>query len=117
MWESLVSGLIGALLVFVLGLLFMAPLYRLPTISFEICYPALLSDAALDEDAASVLLKFFTEVQTFNRGLDLADEARTRGQHIGEVFDRNLLKADRIKSPDSALYETAIQLCRAHRHS
>ena len=95
----------------------MAPLYRLPTISFETCYPALLTDAGLDEDKADILLKFFTEVQTVNRGLDLTDDlSRTKGHPLMKgAYERNCLKAKRVKSPDSELYKDAIELCAQHK--
>lgn len=90
-----------------------APLYRLPTTSFETCYPALLSDAALDDNNANIILRFFTEVETLNRGLDLADEMfRTNDNRLQAVFARNCLKANQIKSPDGQLYAPAIDLCR-----
>ena len=82
----------------------LAPLYRLPTISFETCYPALLTDAGLDEDKADILLKFFTEVQTLNRGLDLTEDLwRTAPNKLKEAYERNCLKARRVKSPDGEL--------------
>ena len=94
----------------------MAPLYRLPTISFETCYPALLTDAGLDEDKADILLKFFTEVQTLNRGLDLIDDLSiTAPNKLKAAYERNCLKARRVKSPDGELYEDAIKLCEQHK--
>ena len=94
-----------------------APLYRLPVISFKTCYPFLLADRALQENGADILLRFFNEVQSFNRGLDLADEVERANRLQGPVFNRNRSKAEPLRNPDGALYVPALQLCRARRPS
>jgi hypothetical protein len=99
-----------------------APLYRLPTTSFEICYPALLSDAAIDEGEANALLRFFSQAQTINRGLDLADQLaranssnQTPTQFERDVYNRNISKAERIAYPNSDLYDAAARKCRSRK--
>ena len=40
-----------------------SPLYRLPTICYETCFPALLGDSGLPEKEADNLLRFYTGVE------------------------------------------------------
>ena len=47
-----------------------APLYRLPTMSYENALPILLADGAASESDVSALMTFYSEVQTLNRGLE-----------------------------------------------
>ncbi len=51
-----------------------SPLYRLPVLSYEISYPAILADGAPTGPEISTLTKFFGHVLEVNRGLDNADE-------------------------------------------
>ena len=148
---SLLSGLFGALLAIVAGLLVivferaarvtgnwkaifvevqecgslartfradnvMAPLYRLSAVTFRTSYPALLSDAAIDENRATALLRFYSEVETLNRGLDLAEENSgvARDTQL-PIYARNMDKAENIEAPSGGLYAEAIALCEAHR--
>jgi hypothetical protein len=73
----------------------MAPLYRLPTAAYSQSFPALLADGLLTESETYSMIQFFTEVETLNRGLDLAQAARERNDDhaLQAEFDRNLLKA------------------------
>jgi hypothetical protein len=75
-----------------------APLYRLPIVVFPNSFPALLTDAAVDEDAARALIECYSEVESLNRGLDLIQEARERNdqQALLMEYDRNRLKAQRL---------------------
>jgi hypothetical protein len=75
-----------------------APLYRLPTAAYANSLPALLESAALlDDTDTRDLLSFFSEVETFNRGLDQADHARlitnTAKREGNAEYNRNLIKA------------------------
>ena len=90
-----------------------APLYRLPTICYGNCLPSLLSDAGINEDDADALLKYYAEVQTLNRGLDLADRARHTkvDQEVAAEVKRNYLKAQRIGQPSGDLYAKAVAAC------
>lgn len=88
-----------------------APSYRLPTLCYENCLPALLADAAIDEDGTKAILLFYAEVQTFNRGLDLADAARGGDGNMPKEFRRNCLKANRIRQPSGDLYMQAHEIC------
>lgn len=79
-----------------------APLYRLPTYAYTASFPVLLGDAALSEVEASRLLQFFVEVETLNRGLEQAEEARLitdeamRDEKLKTEYGRNRLKAERL---------------------
>jgi len=78
-----------------------ALLYRLPTTAYSQSFPVLLSDAAVAETEVQSLMQFFSEVETLNRGLDLAQTARESGdeQALRAEFERNLLKATRLMPP------------------
>lgn len=78
-----------------------APLYRLPTIAYSQSFPALLSDAAVAEGEVKSLIEFFTEVESLNRGLDLAQTARERRDEeaVQQEYGRNRLKAERLVPP------------------
>ena len=78
-----------------------ALLYRLPTTAYSQSFPVLLSDAAVAETEVQSLMQFFSEVETLNRGLDLAQTARESGdeQALQAEFERNLLKATRLMPP------------------
>jgi hypothetical protein len=73
----------------------------------------LLSDVGLDEGETDALLKFYGEVQTLNRGLDLADTMRQSGdpEKINAEFGRNCLKAQQIAHPRGDFYSTALDVC------
>jgi hypothetical protein len=57
------------------------PLYRLPTKTYETALPALLADGVLKELEVRVLTEFFAQVETLNRGLDQAQDMRTKEEH------------------------------------
>ncbi len=90
-----------------------APSYRLPTICYESCFASLLSDSGVSEAEAGTLLKFYSEVQTFNRGLDLADSARHSEDPklLDAEVRRNCLKAERIAQPSGDYYVRALAIC------
>jgi hypothetical protein len=74
----------------------MAPLYRLPTLCYAHSFPVLLADGAPNEAEARAVTQFFCEVETLNRGLDQANEARNDEPRLGDEFGRNRLKAERL---------------------
>lgn len=76
-----------------------APLYRLPTIFYRNSLPALLGDGAVVEADAEPIIAFFCEVETVNRGLDLADAARGDDPKLAAEVTRNLLKTPRLRPP------------------
>jgi hypothetical protein len=90
-----------------------APLYRLPTSAYSHSFPALLSDGAVTEVEADALMQFFSEVETLNRGLDLAQAAREGGDNaaVSVEFQRNTVKASRLFPPDGggSNYYTAVR--------
>jgi hypothetical protein len=55
-----------------------SPLYRLPTMAYRNALPGLLEAGALTGNEVLVLLEFFNEVETLNRGLEQAHEARRK---------------------------------------
>jgi hypothetical protein len=78
-----------------------SPLYRLPTVAYAHSLPALLEAAALlEETDTRDLLSFFSEVETFNRGLDQVDRARLitdpaeQERSIQAEYKRNKIKAE-----------------------
>lgn len=90
----------------------MAPLYRLPTSAFETCYPELLADGVLTEANTTALMAFFSEVETFNRGLDRVG-ATDDEKAIEREYSRNRLKAQQLIST-GALYMAATAIVRPH---
>jgi hypothetical protein len=96
-----------------------APLYRLPTTAFSQSFPALLADAAITEAEVHSLMQFFSEVETLNRGLQLAQSARESGdqQTLQAEFERNILKATRLIAPGAVgdnYYQPARAVVDAH---
>jgi hypothetical protein len=98
--------------VFLLSHVVEAPLYRLPRSAFETCYPQLLADSAISAAESRALMIFFNEVETLNRGLDLAgdtpDPVKRNLEHR-----RNCLKAERL-APDGPLYKEAAAAIAKH---
>ncbi|MGI0014419.1 MAG: hypothetical protein ACREBU_13395 [Nitrososphaera sp.] len=94
----------------------MAPLYRLPVLSYINCMPVLLSDGALTENEVRPLVEFYTEVETLNRGLDNAAAMRADGDNemLREEYDRNRLKATRL-AESGVLYSKAIAVTGGRR--
>jgi hypothetical protein len=92
-----------------------APLYRLPTVAYSQSFPALLSDGALDETEVQSLMQFFSEVETLNRGLDLAQTAReNNNEHaLHAEFERNQLRATRLLRSTAAAAQNYYQSARA----
>jgi hypothetical protein len=56
------------------------------------------------------LTRFFSEAETLNRGLDLAQDARNDEAKLAAEFSRNLLKVQRL----TACYESALKAVNAH---
>lgn len=81
----------------------MAPLYRLPTLSYLHSFPALLADGALSNLEAGAVTRFYSEVETLNRGLDQAHAVRNEASLLAEEFERNQIKANKLV-PSSSLY-------------
>lgn len=73
-----------------------SPLYRLPTMAYTKSFPALLADGVLNKKETSVLIEFFTQVETLNRGLDQAESARGDEERLNEEYCRNCMKAKGI---------------------
>ena len=93
-----------------------APLYRLPLLSYQNCLPVLLSDGALKEGETRNLMEFFTEIETLNRGLDNVAAMREKGDDkiLKEEYSRNRLKAERLAG-SGTLYSKAIAVTRARK--
>ena len=89
-----------------------APLYRLPRTAFNSCYPELLADGAISAAQGTALMAFFNEVDSLNRGLDLAAQA-SDATRLQEEYGRNRLKAERLIA-GGPLYEAAAAAIRSH---
>ncbi len=91
-----------------------APLYRLPTVCYTHSLPGLLGEGVIGENGADALVKFYAEVETFNRGLDLADLMRQGGDEgaLNAEVGHILLKATRIAAPSGELYSLALSAIR-----
>jgi hypothetical protein len=81
----------------------MAPLYRLPTVSYDVGYPALLADGAVDNDEAMAILRFYLQVTQIKRGLEYAHAAR------GVTVPKDALidEASRLQVKAQALFDPA----------
>ena len=91
-----------------------APLYRLPIVCYTHSFPGLLGEGVIGENEADALVKFYAEVETFNRGLDLADLVRQGGdaEALNREVGRILLKVARIAAPSGELYSLALNAIR-----
>ena len=93
------------------GVRVMAPLYRLPTSAFSTGLKEIMG--SISEADAQALIRFYAQVETLNRGLDLADlvtlqaPGTARGVTPAEIDERNRLKAQTIRVPNGHLYLTA----------
>ena len=76
----------------------MAPLYRLPMKAYETSLPVLLADAALPEAEFTDLLRFYGQVEDFNRGLDNAAQMAIAKdlEQLRTEYERNKLKAAQL---------------------
>jgi hypothetical protein len=101
-----------------------SPLYRLPTVAYAHSLPALLEAAALlDETDTRDLLSFFSEVETFNRGLDQVDRARLitdpaeQERSIQAEYKRNKIKAEDLVGKYYAAAKAVVMKYRRPKHS
>jgi hypothetical protein len=79
----------------------MAPLYRLPLMTYQTSFPILLADGAVSESEVKILGRFFSQVQDINRGLDNAAEMNKSDKEskLKEEFNRNRIKAKGLVLP------------------
>jgi hypothetical protein len=78
-----------------------SPSYRLPVFAWNNAYPQLLAVGVLNECQVEFLNQFYIEVDSLNRGLDQANDARFTnggGSLLTEEHKRNKLKASNIMS-------------------
>jgi hypothetical protein len=73
-----------------------APLYRLPVLSYQHSFPVLLADGAPNREEVEAVTRFYSQVETLNRGLDQAHVARGNQHELDSEHARNILKADRL---------------------
>lgn len=88
----------------------MAPSYRLPIIFFKRALPSLIVDGALPPDGVAAILHFYNQVETLNRGLDFAHEARIANdeERLKQEDSRNRQhKAPMIAVPNGQFYISA----------
>jgi len=67
----------------------MAPLYRMPTKAYEASLPQLLNASAIEEEELKAVQKYYMEVESFNRGLDQAELARSDETKLKAEYTRN----------------------------
>ncbi len=90
----------------------LAPLYRLPILSYQVSFPILLAEGALDENEVLEIGEFFNQVQDINRGLENATALYQldKPDMLVKEHERNCLKAKRLIEPtgeNKSLYERA----------
>ncbi len=80
----------------------MSPLYRLPLIAYQVSFPVLLADGAVEENEVLLIGRFFNMAEELNRGLDNAAEMLKIGndQRLQQEFTRNCLKAKELIEPN-----------------
>lgn len=80
----------------------MSPLYRLPLIAYQVSFPVLLADGAVEENEVLLIGQFFNMAEELNRGLDNAAEMLKVGndQRLQQEFNRNCLKAKVLIEPN-----------------
>jgi hypothetical protein len=80
----------------------MVPSYRLPTVCYAHAFAVLLVEGKLTETDADALRKYYAEVETLNRGLDLV--LRDDAERAQRTHDRNIVMARRICAPEGEHY-------------
>jgi len=65
-----------------------APLYRLPTMLYQTSFPFILANDKLSKEETSSVILYFTQVDHFNRGLDIAEK-----KHLKRELTRNASEA------------------------
>lgn len=80
----------------------MSPLYRLPLLAYQVSFPVLLADGALEENEVLSIGLFFNLAEELNRGLDNAAEMLKIGndEKLKQEFNRNCLKAKSLTDPN-----------------
>ncbi len=75
-----------------------SPLYRLPIMSYQVSFPVLLADGAVQESDVAAITGFFSLAQEINRGLDNAAEMAKANEteKLKNEFNRNCLKAKEL---------------------
>ena len=92
-----------------------APLYRLPTVAFQISLPILMVDGDLSAKGFEALVEYYSWCLDINRGLDNADELRKDEnlKLLEKEYRRNLDKAETLYNPKDAQpsrYEEAVKV-------
>lgn len=93
-----------------------APAYRIPTISYTSVFPALLAETALDYSDVRALILFYTQADSFNRGLDQTELARGDTNRLEGEYHRCMLKAEKLapsEDPNTSYYANAMSVLRA----
>jgi hypothetical protein len=94
----------------------MAPAYRWPTVAREKVLPELLLLAGLNTDDTRDLLGYFIEVDALNRGLDMAQDAHSRGEDetLRQLFERNRNRIELHVRTGGDGYAAALSVIRRH---
>jgi hypothetical protein len=93
----------------------LAPLYRLPTVTYQSAFPVLLADGAMSSGDIKAIIQYFNEVETLNRGLDQAESQRGKGftSALQDEHHRNLGKASRLLV-NMPCFKNALQALERH---
>lgn len=97
----------------------LVPAYRMPLQAYRESLPKLLAEGLVGEDDAQLLLRYFVNAGSFNRGLDLAQAAVDRGvpERAIEEANRVRLKASKLRPgmPGAEThYDRALGVVNAH---
>jgi hypothetical protein len=92
-----------------------APLYRLPTLTYQNAFPTLLADGAMSGDDIDALIRYFGEVETLNRGLGQAESQRGKDDKVELAAEhgRNCRKAERLVENGTS-FEKALRALQRH---
>lgn len=75
----------------------MAPAYRLPLAGEKVAFPALMAEGVLRLDDATAIADFYMHADSFNRSLDLTQEAAISGQGLAAQARRARIKAQGLQ--------------------
>lgn len=93
----------------------MAPSYSLPVSAYKNSFPMLLRNRALSTEEIEKVMKFYVEVESLNKGIEITHEHWTSGNASAKIkmkenYERNKKKAERIKKDDGEYYSDLISI-------
>jgi hypothetical protein len=92
-----------------------APAYRMRHEVFDSAFPILVA-GQLDADDVGALLRFYSQIEIVNWGLDEVDRANKKSDEetVRRERKRLLAKAEEMKSPESRFYSPAVAALKKH---